>query len=121
MVTKDGDIIDRREMLKVKCKTLAQEARIIRRYEQRMKNFKPATVMREEMHNHRVCELRREARSSHLAFGFIRGRTIDQMENKRKSEPNVKRVNELLKKYGPQGAQLSPDLIYSDMRIRVAV
>ena len=99
---------DRREMLKVKVKSLAEEARIIRTAEQRTHG-----ILREELHNHRVVQLRHEARCTCLAYGFIRGRTLEQMEGKSKFSqqavghpvcylwPGWKRVREMVKKYGP--------------------
>lgn len=68
-------LVDRREMLRIKVKSLAEEARIIRREEQRTWG-----VLREELHHHRVVQVRRAARSAHLAYGLIKGRTLLQME-----------------------------------------
>jgi|SRR6185369_8384312 len=92
-------IVDRREMLRVKVKSLAEEARIIRREEQR--SWGP---LRNELHAHRVRALRQAARQAHLAYGLIRGRTIGQMENRRWIDlPSVDReaIIKMLKKYGP--------------------
>lgn len=91
-----GTIIDRREMLRVKLKSLAEEARIIRFEEKRTKG-----KLRDELHRHRVIDVRIAARNSHLAYGLIRGRTVEQVEGKAKSEPNWTEVRRLLKKYGP--------------------
>lgn len=68
-------LVDRREMLRIKVKSLAEEARIIRREEQRTWG-----LLREELHHHRVVQVRRAARSAHLAYGLIKGRTWLQME-----------------------------------------
>lgn len=93
----DGEyvLIDRREMLKVKVNSLAAEARIIRALEKKAKG-----VIQAELHSHRVHEVRREARHAHLAYGILKGRTIEQMEPTAKSKPDMEKVDRMLKKYG---------------------
>lgn len=93
---RDNKIVDRREMLRVKLKSLAAEARIIRREERRARG-----ELREELYLHRINDVRRAARSTLLAYGLIRGRTLDQMEPKRYSEPDWDAIGKMLKKYGP--------------------
>jgi adenosylmethionine-8-amino-7-oxononanoate aminotransferase len=89
-------IVDRREMLRVKIKSLVAEAKIIRHEE-----AKTHGALRDELHFHRISAVRGEARSAHLAYGFIRGRTYEQMEAKTHTPPYWKRVRELCRKYGP--------------------
>lgn len=107
MQDKDGNILDRREMLKVKVKSLAAEARIIRREEVRAKGG-----LRAQLHDHRVVVVRQEARIAQLAYGLIRGRTIDQMESTRREElarrtkARMAKVEKLCMRYGPLGFQL---------------
>ena len=91
-----GKIVDRREMLRVKVKSLAEEARIIRREEQRTRG-----TLRDELHNHRVLVVRSEARHSCIAYGLIKGRSLEQLERPGSSEFNWDRVNKMLVKYGP--------------------
>jgi len=67
---------DRRLFLKVKIKSLAEEARIIKHAE------KKHTWVCEELRIHRICVVRLEARATHLAYGFIRGKTRQQIEAK---------------------------------------
>jgi hypothetical protein len=106
MLSKDGlTIIDRREMLKIKCLSLAAEARIIRRLEKRTRG-----PLREEIHLHRVRIVRDEARLSHIALGLIRGRTIDQMEAKVHPQNALKpghwdRIRAMVKRYGATGQE----------------
>lgn len=84
--------------LKIKIKSLAAEARIIRHEELKW----PGTSdVRTSLHNHRVMDVRREARSALLAYGFIRGRTYRTIEFKAAVAPDWKRVAELVTKYGP--------------------
>lgn len=102
--------MDRRVQLKIKIKSLAAEARIIRLEELRGKAIPlpeehlrppdkedggthpwrtqrrpgrryhfPASV-RHNLYLHRISVVRPEARLSGLAYGFIRGKTYDQIE-----------------------------------------
>lgn len=100
---------DRRVMLKIKLIDLAQEARTIRREEL----LRQGGWLRTELHAHRTGGLRLEARCTHLAYGFLRGRARAKMERKpAMSEwwqavhdaPIRARVSALVKKYGPAGA-----------------
>ena len=93
---------DRRAMLRVKIKSLAEEARVIRFEEKRSRQ-----PIRDELHHHRVVVVRREARVSQIAYGLIRGRALERIEMAAKTEPNWKRVHELLRKYGVAGADWS--------------
>lgn len=98
---KDGaNLRDRREMLRVKLKSLAAEAKIIRAEEKRTHG-----LLRHELHSHRVREVRSEARHTHLAYGFIRGRTYAQMERSplKGYPPDWERVRKMTKRYGPAG------------------
>ena len=72
-------LVDRRELLRVKLKSLMAEARIIRQEEHR--TWVP---LYQELRNHRVRHLRVEARATHLAYGLIRGLTREQMEPKQR-------------------------------------
>lgn len=100
MYAKDKEtIVDRREMLRVKVKSLMAEARIIRAEEQRTFG-----ALRNELHLHRTLHLRDEARASHIAYGLIRGRTMEQMERVSHTKPDQARVDAMVKKYGPKPA-----------------
>lgn len=107
---------DRRTQLKIKLKSLACEARIIRAEEHKTRN----EFTRQELHEHRVKDLRSEARHSYLAYGFIRGRTWEQMEGnsfltddtiRRRAGyaliPDWKYINKLLEKFGPKGLRVN--------------
>ena len=121
--TKDlTSVVDRREMLRVKIKSLAEEARIIRKEEKRVLFRKPRTFrgrtvwagtsgpLHIELWYHRVTDVRWHARAAHLAYGLIRGLTRDQMEPKRRPLENdtdkqadkllMVEVDRLVKKYG---------------------
>jgi hypothetical protein len=96
-------IHDRREMLRVKVKSLAAEARIIRHEEARTRG-----AIQAELHRHRTVDVRLEARLSVLAYGLIRGRALERMEPKTRPENALSaaqwdRVRAMGKKFGPAG------------------
>jgi hypothetical protein len=94
--------------LKVKVTSLAEEARIIRRIARKVRaahdrKRHPGDVPPQAwfgLNAHRTFDVRREARSSHLAYGFLRGVPYRAMEEKAHEAPNWKRVEQLVTKYG---------------------
>jgi hypothetical protein len=84
-------------MLRVKVKSLAEEARIIRREEHKI----PWGMLRRELRDHRVVEVRSESRSAGLAYGFIKGRSLSEMEKYAVTSPDWIRIKKLVEKYGP--------------------
>ena len=65
--------------LKVKICSLMDEARVIRREENR---FAKDSYERFKLRQHRVIDVRREARAAQLAYGFLRGMPYAKMEAK---------------------------------------
>lgn len=98
MNDKAGVLVDRREMLRVKAKSLADEARIIRREERRAMG-----QLREELRLHRVNQLRGAARATFLAYGIVKGRSVDVIEvpGSERSPELWKSVRAMVEKYGP--------------------
>ena len=109
--------MDRRKFLKIKLKSLAEEARIIR-HEERKLRCKPSPhydctenqSVRNELRNHRLRVVRPEARATHIAYGFLRGRSYRQLERLPKDRkpsflegPKWDRVEAMVKKYGKLG------------------
>ena len=88
-----------RIFLQVKIYSLAEEARYIRRKEAEQKK-RGNTELLNRLHQHRIHHIRPETRAAHLAYGFLRGRSYDQIEGKAKRKPNWKTVERLIKKYG---------------------
>lgn len=80
--------------LKVKVKSLAAEARIIR-HEERGSHGQ----LRNDLHSHRVHVVRREARATLLAYGYARGKTYASMERSPRSVPDWDKVERMIKKY----------------------
>jgi hypothetical protein len=110
-------IIDRREMLWVKIQSLADEARIIRRKEQRT-----AGRLREELHAHRTSVVRSEARSAQIAMWLIRGKQYATLEPTANSEPDWRRIENLIVKYGPAREipkPVKPGYTLSELKNRV--
>lgn len=112
MHTKDGTIVDRREMLRVKLKSLAVEAKIIRQEEDKVRP--KSSLLRTELREHRVGAVRKEARASSLAYGFIKGYKRTQIEVSFRQLPDVLdkelrgKVIAMVKRYGPvQGGDVS--------------
>lgn len=74
--------------LKIKIKTLIEEAKIIRLEERKcIASFKQTNHAKlldvfNRLHEHRVLTVRNEARYSFLVYAFIRGRKLSQTESK---------------------------------------
>lgn len=110
-------IRDRRRELRVKIKSLAEEARIIRREERRCRDSLSRTVGHDEqraalassyasLRSHRVTDVRREARYSLLAYALIRGRTYRSQEAKADpSKLDTKKLTQLVFRFGPGTSQ----------------
>lgn len=102
-----------RDYLKTKCLSLTSEAKIIRRLErQRLKKARRAMELGKDksseynyrvffgLRDHRIGDVRNEARHSNIAYGFIRGRSYNEIEKASRTQPNWKRIQELVVKYG---------------------
>lgn len=82
--------------LKVKIKSLADEAKIIRLEETR--NKRHALELRE----HRIGIVRSEQRHTLIAYAFIRGRSYKSVEPKSFNSPSLDKIWTMVKKYGLQ-------------------
>lgn len=99
-------IVDRRELLKIKVKNLADEARTIRHQEKKTQG-----VFRDELANHRRLVVRDAARHTQLAYGLIRGVDLRQMEanagmislsGQAWGQPDWAAIKKMIVKYGPK-------------------
>jgi hypothetical protein len=83
--------------LKIKIKSLAAEALIIRKEARKVRGD-----LRHSLNQHRKTDVRWEARSSMLAYGFLRGRPYKLMEEKVRADnqPDWTRIEQLVKKFG---------------------
>lgn len=104
--------------LKVKADSLAAEARIIRRLERQQRDraralrarassrdtlipsLDAAEQRRLGLYRHRTVDVRRAARTAHLALGFLRGRAYHEMERKTYAAPSFDEVEKLVRRYG---------------------
>lgn len=85
--------------LRVKVKSLAEEARIIRHEECRAEAaWHPE--LRQSLWRHRTWDVRREQRAALLAYAFIRGRSYAEVERRTRSAPDLTRLKQLVEKYG---------------------
>jgi len=87
--------------LKVKSKTLAAESRIIR--EEERKTF---GEFRDTLYLHRVNVVRDEARTTHIAITFLKGKKYKTIESSRRPEKEynfnyliLKRAAQIIRKY----------------------
>lgn len=97
MYDQQGNIKDRREMLKVKIKSLAEEARIIRKEEKRSHG-----QLRDELYRHRIDVVRYKSRLALLAYALIRGK--DPLKGDPKADNDWlahPSVQAMVKKFGP--------------------
>jgi len=94
--------------LKIKLKSLAEEARIIRKEELTIKNGKfsyKANQRRESIYLHRVLHIRPITRATHLAYGLIKGLGHVQIERTPKTTPNWSKVKAMVEKYSETGVR----------------
>lgn len=119
MYSKAGEVLDRREMLRVKAKSLAEEARIIRQEEKRTRG-----QLRSELHWHRITDVRSEARCTYIAYGLVCGTPLERIESKhRKLQPGEeygekaraeerwKKIRSMIQKYGPTDSGYRTELL----------
>lgn len=108
----------RKTHLKIKIKSLAAEAVIIKREEAKWK-FAPYTnpfdneyrgphPMFFSLRQHRLEDVRKECRHAIIAYGFLRGRSYKTIEAKCHEPPLWPRVIEIVRSFGGYGI-LAPD------------
>lgn len=86
-----------RQALRVKIKSLAEEARIIRQEEQRLDG---QDFRRGGLRGHRIRDVRQEARAAQVAYAYLRRKSYQATEHAAKSAPNLARVREIVRKFG---------------------
>lgn len=90
--------------LRVKIKSLAAEARIIRAEERKAKASGNRALL-DGLHSHRIFDVRSAARRTYIAYGYLRGRRYDQIE--RNGTGNLhghwNSIARMIVKYGPEG------------------
>lgn len=106
--------MDERTYLKVKIKSLAEEARIIRLETKRARTVS----IKNGLALHRKGIVRNEARHTCLAYGFLRGLEYRQMEHKAFVAPDWKKVRRMIDKYGVHFASWGDAESYADYEVR---
>ena len=81
--------------LKVKIKSLAEEAKIIRREERKIEN----QDFRNGLHRHRVVDVRKEARATLIAYGYLCGKTYKQLEPNATKPLDWSKVKSMVQRY----------------------
>ena len=91
--------------LKIKLKSLAEESRIIRKEEKRIKKVSMAyrdKYALERLHLHRINVVRKHARETHLAYAYLKGYSYSEIERTAKTMPDWKSVEKMIIKYGDE-------------------
>ena len=80
--------------LKIKIKSLAVEAKLIRLEERKVKG-----LTKHNLSEHRKHVVRPEARATLLAYGFLRGRDYRSIESNATTKPDWTKVKSMVKRY----------------------
>lgn len=72
------------------------------RSERRGRDWYPKTLVElQSLHRHRIDVVKKEARLTSIAYGYIRGRKFDQVDSGRDLKPeDWKRITDMVKRYG---------------------
>lgn len=89
-------MINRKLALKIKVKHLTQESKIIRKEELRV-----SQPTKQWLYEHRIVNVRNEARATHIAYAHSRGTPLSRVEKDPSSIPYwiVSRVKKMIKLY----------------------
>ena len=90
--------------MKIKIKSLAAEAVIIRQEER-----KTSGDTRTSLHLHRTLDVRREARASLLAYAYLRDKPLETLERPGSRKVNWPDVMRIAKQFG--GDDFEPDTL----------
>jgi hypothetical protein len=90
--------------LQIKLISLADESRTIRRVEGKLKRAEPyhqhLHETRLSLREHRKDVVACASRETHLAYGFLKGKTYKAIEPKRFTDPNWKEIQRMIQAYG---------------------
>lgn len=104
VVPSEGDLLARERLihLRIKVKSLAAEATIIRQEERRV-----CGLVRWGLQQHRKTVVRRAARESLLAYGLLRGAPYARMERACREAPDFGAVATVAKRFGGDPAAVT--------------
>lgn len=91
--------------LKIKIISLADEARTIRKEQNKIPKGRRQGQF-QSLHHHRTMVVRPESRAAHLAYGYLRGVQYRQMEAKCWVKPDWDKVLRIAKKFAPESHPL---------------
>lgn len=103
-VPTEQELLQRRQAkaaLKADIKKLAAEQRVIRP-QRKTVHFKGERTLSPDQAQTDHFYNRHQLRHLYIAYGYMRGKTIDQIEPKRKTPFSQYTVDQILKKYGGQ-------------------
>jgi hypothetical protein len=101
--------------LKIKIKSLACEARIIRKEEQKRKGgYTPNDAILNSLHRHRVIDVRCESRNANLAYAYLNGKSYRSIERICYTKPSVAKIARMVGKYG-EGKLFDNNWLREDM------
>lgn len=89
----------RNPFLRVKLKSLAEEARIIH-IEEKRANFTRDFELQNQLREHRLSIVRNESRKTLLAYQFLRGVPYSAVERPNSKPVDWSDVQRMIKKYG---------------------
>lgn len=96
----------KRPALRVKIKSLAEEARIIRQEEKR---YRGDSSERGSLHWHRISIVRDESRAAQLAYAYLRRKPYRSVEQAAKKPVDVKRLTAIVKSFGGYSSESGLD------------
>lgn len=101
--------------MKIKIKSLAAEAAIIRSEER-----KHTGAQRASLHQHRTVDVRREARAALLAYAFLRNKPLHTIERPGSRQPNWAYTFRIAKKFGTTTEALFNEWAGIDVKMKAA-
>jgi hypothetical protein len=112
-------IIKGKLSLKVKIKSLAEEAKIIRAEEEKIVAGNSIFWIRTRtaLRHHRINEVRKEARAALLAYAMIRGVPYHLVERPKSRELDIKAVQRIVDKFGTRGMSVVDWVLKSQFKV----
>lgn len=105
--------------LKVKIRSLAEEAKIIRAEEKKIISDNSIYWIRARsaLRHHRTNEVRKEARAALLAYALIRGVPYHSVERPKSKEIDIKAVQRIVDKFGVRGMSVVDWILKSQFKV----
>lgn len=92
-----------KEMIELQKQYKAQRKEKFAGKRMQVKNWRGETVeLSPDMAAGKARDMKDELRSYFVAYGLLRGKTLDQIEPKRKTEPYMRRVDQIMAEFEDQ-------------------